>query len=156
MSTGLEHFEYLLKSLAQQASGVADVSRLFDTGEIRIGQRTIDISYKADEDNEAKGTLLCRAEVVRFLALQAEGTYRLLLQANYLWSGTHGATLGLHGRDVVIISAARRVGPLDVAKLIVMLTSLARDAQLWSFALGRPADLLSLTQYATPAFAYRS
>lgn len=75
MSTGLERFECLLEGLAQQASGLADVSRLFETGEIRIGQRALDISYKADEDNEAEGTLLCRAEVVRFLAFQAEGTY---------------------------------------------------------------------------------
>lgn len=156
MSAGLERFKHLLDEFAQQTGNATDVSRLFDAGEVRIGQRTISIGCQVDDSSVGESMVVCRCDVVRFLSLQAEGTYRLLLEANYLWSGTHGATLGLRGRDMVIISIARRIGSLDATKLGSMVASLARDAELWSFALGRPADLPSLTPYAIPAFAYRS
>ena len=56
------------------------------------------------------GQLLCRIDVARFPDGPSNAVCRLLLQANNLWAGTHGATLGLRGQDTVMLSAARRIG----------------------------------------------
>jgi len=93
----------------------------------------------ADPDD---GQLLCRTDVARFPGGPSNAVCRLLLQANNLWAGTHGATLGLRGQDTVMLSAARRIGSLTPATLDALLASLQVDALTWAAQLTRPAGAI--------------
>ncbi|EGP46431.1 type III secretion system chaperone [Achromobacter insuavis] len=129
----------LLDAYARRRPAHADVAR---TQAVVIGGRAISLWFEpAGPDRPADdGRLLCRADVARFPAGVPLSVCRLLLRADNLWAGTHGATLGLRGHDTVMLSAARRIGSLTAATLDALLASLCVDAQTWAAQLTRPAS----------------
>lgn len=130
----------LLNAYARRRPAHADVAR---TQQIVIDGHAISL-WCAPADSADDALLVCRADVARFPAGLPNSVCRLLLQANNLWAGTHGATLGLRGHDTVMLSAARRVGSLTAATLDALLVELHVDARTWA---------AQLTRRATPSAA---
>lgn len=128
----------LLNAYARRRPAHADVAR---TQEVVIDGRAISLwCAPAEAGADAEDALLvCRTDVARFPAGLPAAVCRLLLQANNLWAGTHGATLGLRGHDTVMLSAARRVGSLSAATLDTLLVELHIDACTWAAQLTRRA-----------------
>ncbi|MGE8657680.1 MAG: type III secretion system chaperone [Achromobacter sp.] len=133
----------LLNAYARHRPAHAEVAR---TQQVVIDGRAVGlwcVPAAADAD-PGDGLLVCRTDVARFAQGLPGAVCRLLLQANNLWAGTHGATLGLRGHDTVMLSAARRIGSLTPASLDALLAGLLVDAQTWT---------AQLTRRATPAAA---
>lgn len=139
----------LLDAYARRRPAHADVAR---TQVVVIGGRAISLWFRPARPNRHPddGRLLCRADVARFPGGVPAAVCRLLLRADNLWAGTHGATLGLRGDDIVMLSAARRIGSLTAATLDAMLTSFYVDAQTWAVHLTRPAAAPATNGAAMP------
>lgn len=136
-----DHYLALLNAYARRRPADQAAARLAQTQEVVINGRAISLWFEPAGPGAAAedGRLLCRTDVARFPAGPSNAVCRLLLQANNLWAGTHGATLGLRGRDTVMLSAARRIGSLTAATLDALLASLYVDAQTWAAQLTQPA-----------------
>jgi hypothetical protein len=80
---------------------------LAKTQEIVVAGRTARVWHQADADLPDEGMLLCNIDVLHLSAPPDLELCRALLQANNLWAGTRGTTIGLRGNDVVMLSAAR-------------------------------------------------
>jgi hypothetical protein len=125
-----QYFSLLRDFDAQYPTGRARAS-LAETQEIVVAGRTARVWYQPDADNPDEGTLLCNIDVLRLSTPPNADFCRTLLEANNLWAGTRGTTLGLRGDDVVMLSAARRVASLTPHTLAALLHALGRDAQAW-------------------------
>lgn len=74
-------------------------------------------------------------------AAHAAAFHRLLLQANHLWAGTRGNTLGLYGDgDRVVLSRSLRAAEASPPTLEKILRALVGDARRWRAWLGGLAD----------------
>ena len=122
----------LLAAYEQHARpGVVSID-LPHTEELIIHGRAVSLSFKLHENSPEDGMVICRTDLARFNESPAEGLCRLLLQANNLWAGTGGSTLGMRGEDVLIMSQARRIGSLDITMFDALLGALCADADSWT------------------------
>lgn len=115
-------------NLGAGASGLG----LVQTEELVVDGRVVTLSFTPDDYSPENGVVICRADVARITKWPADELCRLLLQANNLWAGTAGSTLGLRGDDILMMSLARRIGSLDVATFQAMLNTLCSDADNWA------------------------
>lgn len=121
-------FTNLLTSFAQEV-GLSAVDHFLQTKEIVIDGITVSLYFEGDDD---------LGEVVFFSLLgtpsdeRMAGVVRVLLEANYLWVGTGGATLGISPENnKVIISARMPLDTLNGLALASLLDSFVDSASFW-------------------------
>jgi len=125
-------YSELLTAYEQHVSPGASTLDLARTEELIINGRAVSFSFIPNESSPEDSMVIARTDVARFTQSPSQDLCRLLLQANNLWAGTAGSTLGLRGNDTLTMSAARRIGSLDAATLDAMLNTLCDDAEGWA------------------------
>lgn len=96
----------------------------------------VNISYAADTELL---TLYCNLGEIP--ADQAERVYPLLLEANVLWAGTGGATLGVTPADRCVILAFRdRIKDIDPERFQTLLEGLIDMSEFWMGRIDRSAQ----------------
>ncbi|MDQ8031326.1 MAG: type III secretion system chaperone [Bordetella sp.] len=130
-----EAYLALLDALARRLR--VDPAGLRQAQTLSIGGRRIDFSVARDADDAAEDRIVVRCGVTRLPAPAREDVCRLLLQANNLWAGTAGASLGLLGERDVIASEAVRLASVDADRLAALVTGLCAQAQAWEAELER-------------------
>lgn len=126
-----EPYSVLLESLARRLRGV-DPAALGHVQSLQIDGRCIDFSLQRDRYDRAEDRVVLRCDVAQLSGGGSESLCRTLLRANNLWAGTRGATLGLRGEDVVMLSESARIGSLSVERLAALVTGLRRQAEHWA------------------------
>ncbi|MGA0582711.1 MAG: CesT family type III secretion system chaperone [Castellaniella sp.] len=87
---------------------------------------------------EGEDWIIACVDVGTVSATHADALHRLFLQANHLWAGTHGNTLGLYGDDdAVVLSRSVRAAEVSPQALEKILCSLVADARRWLAHLAR-------------------
>ncbi|MEC4720750.1 CesT family type III secretion system chaperone [Noviherbaspirillum sp. CPCC 100848] len=126
-------FEALLREFAAHV-GMEDASALVSSGEIVVDKLSISILY---EDEISSDNVVCVAQ----LGMPAEpgaGIYRTLLEANLMWAGTGGATLGLHpDTGQVCIAYKQPLDTLDGEGLGEVIDQFADIAAYWRDEISR-------------------
>ncbi|MBH1965481.1 MAG: CesT family type III secretion system chaperone [Comamonadaceae bacterium] len=107
----------------------ADLAR---TEELIVHGRSVSLSFSPEENYPEDGKVICSTDIAKFNQEPAADLCRLLLQANNLWAGTAGSTVGLRGNDMLLMSASRRIGSLDADNLDAFLSALCADADSWA------------------------
>lgn len=131
-----EPYLILLDALAQHLRGV-DSAAFVQAQCLVIDGKRLDFFLERDSCDAAEDRLIVRCEVMRLPGAASEEVCRLLLQADNLWAGTRGATLGLRGDDVVILSESARIASLEGAGLVALVQGLRRQAEIWAVKLDR-------------------
>ncbi len=131
-----EPYLILLDALAQHLRGV-DSAAFAQAQCLVIDGKRLDFFLERDACDAAEDRLIVRCEVMRLPGAASEEVCRLLLQADNLWAGTRGATLGLHGDDVVIFSESARIASLEGEGLVTLVQGLRRQAEIWAAELDR-------------------
>lgn len=131
----------LLEALAQGLRGV-DPARFVRDQSVEVRGRRVDLFLERDHHDRAEDRIVLRCDVSQLAAEAPEALCRPLLRANNLMAGTGGATLGLRGDNVVVLSASARVRSLDAARLAMLMTGLLRQAERWSAEIARPEFLV--------------
>ncbi|WP_179280573.1 type III secretion system chaperone [Bordetella genomosp. 1] len=122
----------LLTGLASHL-GLPEPQRLADVEELRLDDLVIAFQYRPLDVNEP-----IEGDVAFYAALGAPDdarrgeVQRLLLEANHLWTGTGGATLGVQ-RDTgtVVLGARLPVEGTEPAHLAEMLAVFLDTANFW-------------------------
>ena len=122
----------LLNAYEQHVGVDRSAPGLAQTEELIIDGRVVSLSLTPDDLFPENGMVICRVDVARITKWPADELFRLLMQANNLWAGTTGSTLGLRGDDILMMSLARRVGSLDVTTFQSMVNTLINDADNWA------------------------
>lgn len=125
-------YSELLTAYEQHLGPGASALDLPRTEALVINGRAVSFSFVPNEGSSEDGMVIGRTDVARFTQSPSQDLCRLLLQANNLWAGTAGSTLGLRGHDTLMMSTARRIGSLDAATLDAMLNTLCADAGNWA------------------------
>ena len=121
-------YKNLLSEFANEI-GLQPLEQFLETEEVVIDDITVSLYFEGDED---------LGDVVFFSLLgkpsgeRQPAVTRVLLEANYLWAGTGGATLGMSPEDGTVIMAARL--PLDTlngAALASILDAFVDSASYW-------------------------
>lgn len=111
-------YKRLLKQFAEHV-GLSPVEKFLQTEEIIIDETTVSFIHEsnADIDDILFFTLLNAPEPDK-----ADHVHELLLQANYLWAGTGGLTLGLHPEDGRVMCCGRAaINALSAKSLAALL-----------------------------------
>lgn len=125
-------YSELLTAYEQQVRPGASTFDLPRTEELVVNGRVVSFSFVPNEGSPEDGMVIGCTDVARFTQSPSQDLCRLLLQANNLWAGTAGSTMGLRGNDTLMMSTARRIGSLDAATLDAMLNTLCADAEGWA------------------------
>lgn len=121
-------YRNLLTEFAREV-GLQPIEQFLETEEIVIDDLTVSLYFEGDEE---------LGEVVFFSLLgepsseRMSSVTRVLLEANYLWAGTGGATLGIRPDNGAVCIAARF--PLDTLNgraLASLLESFVDSASFW-------------------------
>ncbi|MET4580086.1 type III secretion system chaperone [Ottowia thiooxydans] len=126
-----QYFDLLTDYEQQARPGVVSMD-LASTEELIVNGRAVSLSFVPHETSPEDGMVICRTDLAKFSQDPGADICRLLLQANNLWAGTAGSTLGMRGNDMLIMSASRRIGSLNPDTLDVFLGVLCADADNWS------------------------
>ncbi len=127
-----ESYLKLLVAHGQHVPSGASVSDFFGEEKLVFNGHNVSLKFRANEMFPEDGMVYCRTDVVSFNHRPEDDVLRLLLQANNLWAGTAGATLGLNGSGTVMMTVARRIGSLNVVTLDAVLNMLCADAERWA------------------------
>lgn len=123
----IETYEALLKSFAEHVG--LDVENLLATQELVIEGLAVGLLYEGDE---SIGDLIYFADLGSPSERRAPEVYKTLLQANNLWVGTGGATLGVQQDSGHVILAGRiDVQGLTAQSLSVLLDAFTDTALFW-------------------------
>ncbi|MBS7780631.1 CesT family type III secretion system chaperone [Acidovorax sp. CCYZU-2555] len=119
-------YQDLLSALAEEVG--LEASSLISSQEIVIDD--LPISLKLEGEGEQAQLCLCC-----LLGIPSEGRWalaiRTMLQANHLWTGTSGATLGMLENHTVSLSVRRLLSELDADRLAVLLAKTADIGLAW-------------------------
>lgn len=121
----------LLAALARSLRGL-DPTAFPDIQSLVVNGRRVDLFLEPDQLDRAEDQIVLRCDVLQLQAGASEAVCRLLLRANNLFAGTRGATLGLRGEDVVLVSTSARIRSMDAARLATAITGLLRQAERWA------------------------
>lgn len=133
----LDHIAELVGLPALELDDEGFCSLLFDD---RIA---VNISFAADTELL---TLYCNLGEIA--ADQAERVYPLLLEANVLWAGTGGATLGVTPADrCVILAFQDRIKDIDPQRFQTLLEGIVDMSAFWSERIDQSAQ----AEQAAPA-----
>lgn len=141
----------LLEALAHGLRGV-DPAEFVRAQSLEVRGRRIDLFLERDHQDRAEDRIVLRCDVSQLPADAPAALCRPLLRANNLMAGTRGATLGLRGDDVVMLSASARLGSLDAARLATLISGLLRQAERWAMEIARPEFSAPA---AVPSFSYQ-
>ncbi len=122
-----EYYQHLLTTLAQEIG--LDTASLLATEEIVIDDLAIGLQLQGEGEREevVLCSLLAAPEAHRW-----DEVARALMQANHLWTGIPGATLGmLPDDDTVSLNVRRPLRELDAEKLAVLLAKTADLGLSW-------------------------
>jgi len=121
-------YKNLLTAFANEV-GLNPVERFLETEELVIDDITVSLYFEGDDEV---------GEVVFFslLGIPAEDrmaeVVRVALEANYLWAGTGGATLGISpDTSHVVIAARLPLDTLSAPALASLLDSFVDTASFW-------------------------
>lgn len=131
----MQQYSRLLSHLRQVVDDGVDETEPQSLSLIINGRRVV-LTVMPDPENQ-ESDVMCRVEAARLQDGERQDAYRRLLEANLLWRGTRGATLGLLGQDRVVLSVTWRLGSLDPVSLGRMLEGLVKDAVAWAAKLER-------------------
>lgn len=126
-------YESTLLDLANHI-GLPSPELLPDTQELIIGDHAVGFAFDAHDVNEpVAGDILFFCTLGNVAAEREVNLYRLLLEANNLWSGTGGATLGMQ-RDtgMITLSARLPLEGLEAPHFAEVLDAFADTADFWS------------------------
>ncbi len=134
----IEHFNDLLKDLGKSV-GLPDLKPSNDgLCSLRFDDRvTIDL-----EANEETGALIFSSVVGTLLPYQTEKFYPELLEANLLWAGTGGATLGVDPATLsVFMCYQEKMEGMEFLRFQELLKGFSDTALFWNNRLaGNEAD----------------
>ena len=119
-------YEDLLSALAEEVG--LEASSLISSQEIVIDE--LPISLKLEGEAEQAELRLCCQLGIPTKARWALAI-RTMLQANHLWTGTGGATLGMLENDMVSLSVRRLLSKLNADRLAVLLAKTADIGLAW-------------------------
>jgi hypothetical protein len=122
-----ESYQHLLTTLAQEIG--LDTVSLLATEEIVIDELAIGLQLQGVGEREevVLCSLLAAPKMDRW-----DEVARALMQANHLWTGIPGATLGmLPDDDTVSLNVRRPLRELDAEKLAVLLAKTADLGLAW-------------------------
>lgn len=125
----LEHFNDLLKDLGKSV-GLPDLKPSSDgLCSLRFDDRvTIDL-----ECSEERGALIFSSIVGTLLPYQAEKIYPELLEANLLWVGTGGATLGVDPATLsVFMCYQEKIDGMEFLRFQDLLKGFSDTALFWN------------------------
>jgi hypothetical protein len=124
----LQRYSRLLSEICQEAS-IEDAAEVELSGQLTVGG--VSVSLIHGEEVGMPGLLLY-TELDRSLLEDETDLFRILLEANALWAGTSGATLGLSRRtqNVVLCQSVSYDG-LDSKRLVPVLQRFALVASHW-------------------------
>jgi hypothetical protein len=127
-------FQALLQDLATHV-GIADAEGLLASSQLVIDGVTVSLLF---EDEIARDNVVCYADLGAAPLDRANDVYRHLLEANLLWAGTGGATLGLHPDTAhVFLSYKLPIQGLNGEGLATALDQFTSIALFWtSFVAG--------------------
>lgn len=107
------------------------------TEELVIDGLAVGLSFSGDED---VGDIVFFSDLGVPAADQIAGMYRTLLEANSLWIGTGGATLGIHsGSGHVLLCGRLPLEGLKGAGMAMVLDAFMDTAQFWKLYVGGTA-----------------
>ncbi|MFI0347706.1 MAG: type III secretion system chaperone [Chthoniobacterales bacterium] len=143
----IEHFNNLLKDLGKSV-GLPDL-KPGSQGlcSLRFDDRvTIDL-----ECNEDSGALIFSSIVGTLAPHEAESFYPLLLEANLLWAGTGGATLGVDPATLsVFMCYQEKITGMEFLRFQELLKGFSDTALYWNQRLGEgPAGTAGTTSPKT-------
>ena len=125
----IEHFNNLLKDLGKSV-GLPDL-KPSDDGlcSLRFDDRvTIDL-----EANDETGALIFSSIVGTLMPYQTEKLYPELLEANLLWAGTGGATLGVDPATLsVFMCYQEKMGEMEFLRFQELLKGFSDTALFWN------------------------
>lgn len=148
----MSRYEHLLRNYAALL-GLEPVQQLLATQELVVSGITI--SLMLDGDKDIGDVVFCTNLGIPTPEIPLERLYTLLLQANGLWAGTNGYTLGLQHGTSAILLAGRAPLPLCHAKgFAELLSSFVDTALPWqAFIKGQAVSTTSAQQASAVAAA---
>ena len=119
-------YQELLSALAEEVG--LEASALISSQEIVIDDLPISMKLEG-EGEQAQLRLSCELGIPS----KARWTLaiRTMLQANHLWTGTGGATLGMLEHGMVSLSVRRLLSQLNADRLAVLLAKTAHIGLAW-------------------------
>lgn len=101
------------------------------TLELVMDGRVVSVSFAPDKTFAEEGKVICRTDMARVRDWPDDAACRLFMQANNLWAGTSGSSIGLRDDDILMMSMSRRLGSISVTTLYTMIRTLCSDAEKW-------------------------
>jgi hypothetical protein len=130
-------YEDILNALAEQVG--LDAQELLTTQELVVDGQPIGLQLEGDERN---GDLIFFASLATPAPDQLQRVIRTLLEANHLWIGTGGCTLGLQpGTGAVTLCGRIRLDELGGKTLAALLDGFAETAGFWRNLIESPPEL---------------
>lgn len=125
----MTRYQSLLENYAR-LMGITPAAELLANQEVQIGDLTVGFTVEGDENS---GSMLFFTSVGKPAShLPRERLLQLMLEANALWVGTGGCTLGLQAHTGAVLVCARAPLALcDAPALAVMIDAFADVALLW-------------------------
>ncbi|MBY4599475.1 CesT family type III secretion system chaperone [bacterium BD-1] len=118
-----------LLSAFADAVGLPDAGAFLKTEEVVVDDITVSIYYEGDE---SIGEVVCFSMLGKPDAADLPKVSQVLLEANYLWAGTGGATLGMSPEDQKIMCAVRlQIDGLTGESLASTIDAFVDTASFW-------------------------
>lgn len=129
-------YEDILNALAEQVG--LDAQELLSTQELVVDGQPIGLQLEGDERN---GDLIFFAGLGTPAPEQLQLVIRTLLEANHLWVGTGGCTLGLQpGTGAVTLCGRIRLDELGGKTLAALLDGFSDTAEFWRNLIESPPE----------------
>jgi hypothetical protein len=134
----LDTYRELLRTLAGLLQ--LDPEELVRTQELACGELSVGLQYMGDGK---VGDIAWFCDLGAPPPEQVAETWRLLLEANALWLGTGGATLGIQqGSDSILMSDRAPLGSVDAEGLAAALDNFVQVGRFWQQCLKDPRALV--------------
>lgn len=118
-----------LLSAFANAVGLPDAEAFVRTEEVVVDDITVSLYYEGDENI---GEVVCFSLLGKPDAANLAKVSQVLLEANYLWAGTGGATLGMSPEDQKVMCAVRlQIDGLTGESLASTIDAFVDTASFW-------------------------
>lgn len=143
-------YQALLSALAEEVG--LEASSLIASQEIVIDDLPISLLLEG-EGEQAELRLSCQLGVPGKSRWTMD--MRTMLQANHLWTGTGGATLGMLESGMVSLSVRRLLSELNADRLAVLLAKIADIGLAWQDFIAQDQTLPMLPEFFHDALHVR-
>ena len=125
----IENYEQLLREFARNV-GLEPVEDFLRIQEVAVDDTVVSLSLEEEENKPA--VILLFTDLGAPSVAQQDDVYRHLLEGNMLWSGTDGATLGLHGESGKVVLAVRHpLADLNAERFETHISDFVDTAERW-------------------------